>query len=370
MLPVVMIVAIRSTSAADQFLFLAASRDNALVSYAVDPDSGELRQQSVVKLPGTGGPMSLSADGKFVYVESHIAKDGGDSPRPHIVTLKNDGGRLTQIHVAEVRLRSPSIHVDGTGKNLLGAHYGEGKVSVWKINDDRICTGELLDDQSTGERAHFIVTDPGNRFVYVPHTLPNSVFQFAFNADTGKLAPLDPPFAKGPDADHQYHEPRHYAHHPTLPMGYTSNEHGGGISSWDFNTKTGVLTLKQTLSSLPPNWEGGSAAADIHITPNGRFVYVSNRDTRTRDSKTPPGDTLAGFEIDLKTGDLRPIGHFPVENHPRSFCIDTTGNFLYAAGQLSNKLAAYRIAPESGQLARIGTYETGETPIWIMCWSE
>ena len=357
------------SASAEQFLFLA-SKDTGLVSYSVNPDSGKLTEHATLELPGSGGPFAISADSKFLYVESHFKIGDVKRASPHIVTLKHNAGEFTQAHVAPVHLRSPAIYVDATGKNLLGAHYGEGQVSVWKIGDDRACTGELIDDHKTGKYAHFVIVDPSNRFAYVPHTASNAIYQFALDPAKGKLTPLDPPFAQGPDADHRYHEPRHYRHHPTLEMGYSSNESGGGISSWKFDSKTGVLTLHKTLSSLPPDYEGGSAAADIHITPNGRFVYVSNRGTRKLEEGQEPGDTIAGFEIDLKNGDLKPIGHFPTEFFPRSFCIDTTGNFVYVAGQRANKLAAYRINQDTGELTRIGTYETGAGPIWTMCWSE
>jgi 6-phosphogluconolactonase len=358
-----------SQLSAEQFLFLT-SKDSELVSYAIDAESGALKPHATFDLPGTGGPMAISADGEIVYVESHLKKEGEQRPSAHIATLKNSGGKFEKLHVAPVNLRSPGIYVDATNQVLLGAHYGEGAVSVWRIDKSRNCTGELVDHHVTGEKAHFVTTDPSNRFVYVPHTGANAVFQFSLDPAAGKLTPLDPPTAPGPDSDHRYHEPRHYAHHPTLEMGFTSNESGGGISSWKFNKQTGVLTLNETLNALPAGWEGGSAAADIHITPNGRFVYVSNRDTRKLEEGQKSGCTLAGFEIDLETGGLKPIGHFPTEYFPRACRIDDTGNFFFAAGQKSDKLAVYRINQETGALKRIGTHETGTGPIWILCWTK
>ncbi|MDZ4740967.1 MAG: beta-propeller fold lactonase family protein [Alphaproteobacteria bacterium] len=355
---------------AEQFLFLAAAKDPGLVSFRIDPQSGKLTEHDRLLLDGVGGPMALAADGVMLYVESHIKAEGEKQAKPHIVSIKIKSGKFEKLHVAPVRLRSPSIHVDATGKTLLGAHYGEGKVSAWKIDANRHCTGELIDDHTTAEQAHFITTDPSNRFVYVPHTKSNTVYQFAFDAAKGKLTPLDPPFAKGPDEDHQYHAPRHYAHHPTLPMAFTANERGGGISSWKFDDKTGRLTLSQTLSALPPDWKGESYAADIHITPNGRFAYVSNRDGRKLNAGEPHGDTLAAFEIDLKTGKLKSAGHYATERFPRSFCIDKAGHFLFAAGELNDRLAVYRIDQNTGALERIGTYDTGKTPIWVTCWNE
>jgi 6-phosphogluconolactonase len=150
-------------------------------------------------------------------------------------------------------------------------------------------------------------------------------------------------------------------------MAFTSNERGGGISSWNFDTSKGTLTLKQTLSTLPPDFDGNSAAADINITPDGRFAYVSNRDVTKREDGQPSQDTLAGFSIDQKTGDMKLIGYFPTARFPRAFCIDVSGKFLFAAGQQSAELFAYSINQKTGALKHTGTYKTGGSPIWVMC---
>lgn len=361
------ILSLVSPVAADQFLFLAAAKDSDLVSYRIDSQSGALIEHARLKLLGVGGPMSLSTDGEMLYVESHVKPEGGEQGKPHIISLRIKHGKFEQIHIAPVSMRSPSIHVDASGKNLLGAHFGDGAVSVWQIDAQRRCTGEQTDEHTTAKHAHFITTDPSNRYVYAPHTEPNAVFQFALDPEKGTLIPLDPPFAPGPDVDHEYHGPRHYAHHPTLHMGFTANERGGGISSWNFDDENGRLSLLETLSSLPADWEGGGAAADIHITPNGRFAYVSNRDGRRMEKGEPHGDTLAGFEIDLKTGGMKSVGHFPTGRFPRSFCIDTTGKFIFVACELDHELEVYRVNQETGTLKRIGSYETGKTPIWVTC---
>jgi 6-phosphogluconolactonase len=180
------------------------------------------------------------------------------------------------------------------------------------------------------------------------------------------LTALNPPKVEGPDADHRYHEPRHLAFHPKLNKVYTSNERGGGISLWNHDLKTGQLKLEQTLCTLPKDFpEKGGAAADVHVTPNGKFVYVSNRDYSQRPKGESQQSTIAGFRIDTQSGKLSPIGTFPTEHAPRSFCIDKTGNFLFVGGQHTHKLAAYRIDPCSGELTHLQTIDTPKAPIWL-----
>ena len=66
---------------------------------------------------------------------------------------------------------------------------------------------------------------------------------------------------------------------------------------------------------------------------------------------------------------MKIVGHYPTGHFPRSFCIDVTGRYLFAAGQLSNDLFAYRIDQKTGALAHLATYPTGGVPIWVMCGS-
>jgi len=348
---------------AEQLLYLASTKDKTIVAHAIDADSGELTERFRVDLPGNAGPLAFSPDESFVYA----AVTGLADRKAGVCTLKrNIDGSLELLATAHITSRAPYIRTDKAGGNLLAAHYGAGDVTVYRIKDG-ICTDELLDHKKTERTAHCIEIDPSGRFVFVPHTAPNKVYQFRLDAQTGTLTPNDPPFATGPDADHKYHEPRHYAHHPKLDIAYTSNENGGGITAWKFSPENGTLSKIQTLSTLPPDFEGRSAAADIKITPDGRFAYVSNRHITKRKDDGPTKDTLAGVSLDPQTGEMELIGYFPTAHVPRSFCIDVTGQFVYAAGQNTARLFAYRIDQETGQLAKFADYETGDVPIWVMC---
>ncbi len=346
-----------------QLLYLASRQDKTIVSYQVNDETGELTKRFSTDLPGNSGPLTFSPHTSFVYA----AMTGLKEDKVGIATLKRAAdGSLTLLVTVPISSESDYIRTDKTGRYLLAAHYNPGDVTVYRIVDG-VCTDELLDHRKTERTAHCIEIDPSSRFVYVPHTSPNRVYQFRLDGKTGRLIPNDPPFVVGPDKDHQYHEPRHYAHHPKLKIAYTSNENGGGITAWKFNPKKGTLSQLQTLSTLPPSYEGSSAAADIHITPDGRFAYVSNRDVTERAKGESMKDTLAGVFLDPKTGEMKLIGYFPTARFPRSFCIDLTGRFVYSAGEHSSTLFAYRIDQQTGKLEHFATYETGGVPIWTMC---
>lgn len=363
LLAITMTNALSTTASAEQLLYLASTADKTIVAYKVDGGNGMLSKRFSVDLPGNGGAMAFSPDKKFVYASVTGLPDNAAGVATY---RRHKNGTLTLLDTAKITSRPPYIQVDPTGRFLLAAHYGAGDVTMYSVVKG-VATSKLLAHIKTAKTAHCIELDPSGQFVYVPHTAPNRLYQFVLDTKAGTLLPNDPPFVDGPDTKHRYHEPRHYKHHPKLPMGFTSNENGGGITAWAFDKTTGRLTRKGTLSTLPPNLEGTSHAADIQITPNGRFAYVSNRCTTKLTDGQKPTDTLCAVAIDGKTGDMKIVGHYATGYHPRATCIDLEGKFFFAAGQRSNDLHTYRINRKTGELKPIKVYQTGGTPIWVMC---
>ncbi len=351
-----------STTFAGQVLYLSSNQEKTITCYEIDQDTGGLTKRYTTHLDVSPGAMTFSPDQSFVYAVVGALADG----KFGVTTLRrNADDTLGVVATSTLTTRAPYLCTDAAGKYLLAAHYGAGDVTVYRITDG-IATSELLDQEKTDKTAHCIEVDPSGRYVFVPHTAPNKVYQFRLDSATGQLTPSTPAFVTGPDEDHYYHQPRHYAHHPKLHMAYTSNERGGGISAWKFDPDRGTLELTQTLSTLPPNYEGTSAGADIWITPDGRFAYVSNRDSTER-KEGAHRDTLCGVALDPKSGAMKIVGYYPTPRFPRAFCIDVTGSYVYSAGQGDAKLASYRIDPKTGALESLTTYETGGTPLWVMC---
>jgi len=363
LLAITMTNALSPTASAEQLLYLASTADKTIVAYEIDGGNGMLSKRFSVDLPGNGGAMAFSPDKKFVYA----VVTGLPNNAAGVATYRrHKNGTLTLLDTAKITTRPPYIQVDPSGRFLLAAHYGAGDVTMYSVVKG-VATSKLLAQIKTAKTAHCIELDPSGQFVFVPHTAPNRLYQFVLDTKAGTLLPNDPPFVDGPDTKHRYHEPRHYKHHPKLPMGFTSNENGGGITAWAFDKTTGRLTRKATLSTLPPNLEGTSHAADIQITPNGRFAYVSNRCTTKLTEGQKPTDTLCAVAIDSKTGNMKIVGHYATGYHPRATCIDLEGKFFFAAGQRSNDLHTYRINRKTGELKPIKVYQTGGTPIWVMC---
>ena len=149
--------------------------------------------------------------------------------------------------------------------------------------------------------------------------------------------------------------PRHLVFHPNGRFVYLLSELDAGVDVLAFDAATGTLSNVQTLSTLPAGFTGKPWAADIHVTPDGRFLYTSERTT----------STLAAFAIDPASGTLTLKSHTPTEKQPRGFNIDPSGRFLVAAGQLSHAMTLYAIDRESGALKPLKNYSLGKNPNWV-----
>ena len=127
------------------------------------------------------------------------------------------------------------------------------------------------------------------------------------------------------------------------------------IIGFSYNARAGTLHKLQTVSSLPPRFKGRNDAAEIAVSPSGKFLYASNRGS----------DTIAVFAIS-PDGKLSPLEYIPTQGKsPRGFAIDPTGNYLLAANQKSNNLVVFQIDRKSGRLKATGQVVDSPTPVAV-----
>lgn len=342
----------------EQRLYLAAGGH--LSVFDVNKETGALSQ--LQKLPLTGaGPFTFAPNRKLMYAVATITN--GKVKSPSIATLQIEpGGELKLVNNARANLRAGYLMTDNNGEFLAGNHYGPGKASIWKI--DPIYRGVTLGELSLEQKVHSTVFSPDNHWLFIPATGPNKIFINHFTAQVGTVEPNDPPFAKGPSGIEEAKQPRHLVFHPNLSVAYTSNERDQpGVGVWQFDTESGQLEPIQNIVTQPEGFTGQITTADLHLTPDARFLYVSNRDITKRNAPTGE-DSIVGFSVDAQTGELKMIGHSPCERIPRSFTIDKLGQFLYVAGQGDSRLGIYRIE-ESGTLKKLQQQPVEKSPIWV-----
>ena len=343
-----------SAKAEQRFVYLSAG--GAVTAYSVDSENGKLTEIQQVK---GAGLTAITRDQKILYRVS--------GKEVATYRIKPDG-KLRELGVNKWEGRAGYLSLDATDRYLAASNYGGGSVTVWGIGEKRIAKGEPVATMALEKAAHSSVFSPDNRFLLVPATTPNKIFQLKFDAKTGALTKNDPPSASGPTGEGEAQQPRHLVFHPNnSKIAYTTLERTlPGVGVWRWDADKGTLEVIQNIPTIPDGFTGSITTADLHLTPDAKFLYVSNRDLTDRKAVT--GDSsIVGFKVDAETGKLTLIGHTPAPQVPRGFAIDQAGEFLYAAGQTAAKLAIYRIDKATGALTEIERIGTGKGPNWVRC---
>jgi 6-phosphogluconolactonase len=281
-------------------------------------------------------------------------------------------GTLSHIGNGPLADSMANIAFDHTGKFLFSASYGGNRIAVNPVAADGV-VGAPAQVIPTGLNAHAALPSPDNRFLFATNLGSDQVLRFAFNATTGELTLSDPPANKAPEKS----GPRHFVFHPSGRFVYLVHELNGDVAAFAYDATSGAWREVQRTTALPAGFDGKESgkkpsdkkpssdqkpssdkkpwAADIHVTPDGRFLYASERAT----------NTLAAYKIDSDSGKLTTIGSVPTEKQPRGFNIDPSGRYLAAVGELSDGMTVYAIDPRSGALTALKSYPTGKKPNWV-----
>lgn len=259
-------------------------------------------------------------------------------------------GLLSHIGNGPLADSMANIAIDRGGKVLFSASYGGNKVALNPLQANGV-VGEPKQVIPTGLNAHAFLPSPDNRFVFATNLGSDQVLSFAFDAAAGTLTPSDPPSIKTPEKS----GPRHFVFHPNGKFVYLIHELNGDVAAYSYEAKSGAWAEIQRTTALPEGFNGKPWAADIHITPDGRFLYASERTT----------NTLTAYKVDATSGKLTTVGSVPTEKQPRGFNIDPTGRYLAAVGELSDGMTVYAIDQTSGALSKLKSYATGKKPNWV-----
>jgi 6-phosphogluconolactonase len=331
------------------FLYIGNAESQDISAFALDTSTGMLHPLATIAVPGpakpgTTLPLAVSPDRRFLFV---ALRNEPWSVRSFAIA---PSGALTYLGSGPLADNICYISTDKTGRFLFSASYQGAKIAVNPIGPDGIVLPpwQIID---TEPKSHSILVDAANRYALSACLGGDVFYQWRFDAGSGRLSPNEPPSVPVTKKS----GPRHFVFHPNGRIVYLLNEHAVTIYVFAYNPGTGTLTQQQVVNALIEGANGKIWAADIHITPDGRFLYASERGS----------STLAGFKVDPATGYLTPIGHTPTEKQPRGFAIDPTGRYLYATGQLSTRMSRYSIDCESGKLTKLDEYPVGTNPNWV-----
>jgi 6-phosphogluconolactonase len=334
------------------YVYVSQQGANQISVFRMSPSSAELNKIQDISVSGKAMPLAVSPDRRFLFVALRT--------EPYSIAsfaIDGAGGTLTHLGNAPAVDSSPYIHVDRTGRFLLAAYNPEagtrrtGWISVSAIGPH----GHVQPPHQvirTPPKTHAILPDPSNRFAFASSCDGDCMVRYAFDAATGMFDPDPlPPVLVRPQAG-----PRHFVFHPNNRFMYLLNEYDGSLYTFSYDARSGALGELQVSSTLPAGFDKEIArTADLHFTPDGKWLYTSIRAV----------PTLVAFRVDGRTGLVTPAGHFPAAREPRGFRIDPFGRYLFAAGLQANTVTSFSIDPESGALTRLADYRTGDGPNWI-----
>ena len=342
------------------YVYVASQDDNRISVFTIDGETGGLTPRAEAPMPGGPSLLAISPNRQYLYV--------GHREVPEISSHRIDPGTGGLTRNGSI---SPSdapgfLATDRSGRYLLAAYYQGGRAAVHPIGDDGAIADPPIEWQPTDVGAHAMQTDPSNRFAFVPHIArlsdnvleppknepgPNVIYQFRFDANTGRLTPNTPlQLEMGGLLG-----PRHYCFHPSQDVVYFSDEQGCSVTGYRLDSSTGTLSAFQTISTLPDGYTERNTCSQIQLTPSGNFLYVPNRGH----------NSIAGFSV-AADGRLTAVGRVSTEAVPSAFSLDPEGKFVYAAGSATGRLASYRINGNTGELTPLETYSVGQRPMWVL----
>ncbi|HUG15809.1 MAG TPA: lactonase family protein [Thermomicrobiales bacterium] len=340
-------------------------RADGFYCYSFDSDSGALRLAQ--EIPDVPSPafLALAPDGRTLYAVNEVPSiDGHDGGAVSAFARDPGTGRLSFLNREASHGGDPChLMVDATGQYVLVANYATGSVAMLPVESDgslkqasdihQHSGSSVHPVRQQGPHAHSITPDPTNTVALVADLGLDQVLIYRIDLELGRLAPHDPPFA----SLHPGAGPRHLAFHPGASFVYVINELDSTITACRWDLVGGVLEPRQTISTLPEGFDGRNSCADVHVRPDGRFLYGSNRGH----------DSIAIFAIDPLDGTLAPAGHqSTLGEEPRNFGIDPTGRYLLAANQNSDTIVTFRVDGESGRLEETGNVTMAPSPVCLL----
>ena len=319
-----------------------------------DRTTGELSERQTVDDKDSPSFLALHPNGKYLYA---VYREGqGEEDSHGTVTafaIDPSTGDLNKINEQSSEGAGPChVSVDPSGKLAYVSNYGGGSVVVHPIGEDgRLAkasevvehTGSSVNPKRQQEpHTHSAVPTKDGDVLYVSDLGTDKIMLYQPDLATGKLTAGQPPSAAStPGAG-----PRHFALHPGGEWAFSIEELSSTTAVYHVKQGTGALAMVDRVTTLPEGASAeGNSTADIHVSPDGKFVYASNRGH----------DSIVIYALDAATGKLTYVGNEPTQGaHPRNFCIDDQGEYVWVANRDTDNVVVFKRDAASGKLIYTG----------------
>ncbi|MFI5124094.1 MAG: lactonase family protein [Chitinophagales bacterium] len=347
----------------DPYLFVGTytnGKSKGIYVYRFNTSNGTSTEISTIKADNPSY-LAIGPDGKHLYSAN---ESSGGNASVGSYAFDPETGQLRLLNIQSSQGKSTCyISIDKTGKWALAANYSSGSLTALPVNSDGSLApaAQVIQHTGTGvnkERqemphVHSTIFSPDEKYLYVADLGTDKEFTYRFDPNQ----PI--PLTDAPDSFVSVTPgsgPRHIVFHPTLPLVYLISEMSGTIDAFHYDQHSGKLTPFQRLRTTPKSFHGDPGSADIHIRPDGKFLYASNRGV---------SNTLAVYAIG-KDGRLTNKQYISVNGkHPRNFAIDPTGRFLLVANRDTDNIVVFAIDPVTGLLKATGREMQVPNPVCL-----
>ena len=342
-----------SATCKEYFLFIgtySGTGSKGIYVYKFDDSTGELSwvsntDESVI----SPSFLTIASNGKYVYActEARIKNAGSVSA----FEFEKKSGSLKFINKQASGGDNPvylSVNSDNTW--LVNANYYGGNLSAFPINADGSLqpftqliqhTGKSINpERQENAHVHSTVFSPTEDYLFVPDLGIDKIMVYRFDESQQiALTEIQPSFINSTPGS----GPRHLAFYPNGKYAYLVEELSGTVSV--YNYREGTLDSIQRIATHAGDASGPFGSADIHLSPDGRFLYVSNRGKE---------NNVTIFSVDAN-GKLKLIGYESARGEvPRNFTISPSGNFLLVANEKTGNIVVFKREMKTGMLEYAG----------------
>ena len=363
--PLLLLVSLSAISQKEYYLLIGtytSSGSEGIYVYRFSSLTGDAVPVSSIN---TSNPsfLAVSPNEKFIYAVNENADSTRFTTGGSVAafSFNKKDGTLSLINKQFSGGKHPCyVSIDKTGKWVFAGNYSSGSLAVLPVRKDGGLDSNIqviehegysVDaDRQQGPHVHATVLSPDNKYLFVPDLGIDKVMIYSFNNKTGQLSPAPSPY----EISEAGAGPRHFEFHPNGKFAYLMEEMSGSVSVYAY--RDGQLTLLQNISAIPPTYTGDIGSADIHVSPDGNYLYASNRGA---------SNTIAIFAVN-KNGTLKSIGHqSTLGKTPRNFNFDPPGNFLLVANQNSDEVVIFKRDKKTGLLEDTGKRIAVSKPVCL-----
>ena len=330
-----------------------------IYAYDFDPNTGALKHLHTTSGVVNPSFLTLDANGSHLYAVN-------EGERGQVTAFRRDpeSGELHEINTQVSEGDGPCyVSLSGAGRHVLVANYGSGSIAALPIQEDgglqpassavQHHGSSVNPNRQEGPHAHMIAPAPDGRFILAVDLGLDRIFAYHLDPNSGSLAVASEPAGAHADPGSG---PRHFASTPDHRYVYVINELASTLTAYEYDAETAAMRPLQTESSLPADFSGQNTTSQVVVSPDGRYVYGSNR-----------GDDSIAFWAIGDDGGLTFAGRVPSGGkEPRNFNIDPTGRWLLAANQNSDTIVTFRRDADSGNLEPTGEVTDVPTPVCIV----